>query len=264
MKYKLIMILSITLFLLAAFSGNFVWAKKAAAPVINMEAKYGGRHTLASQLTWNDLYRFGGAAADISYSHFKTVTVKLFTVKEEDILKNRFLVSARDNLNDSDSLYSQGYPITWRGNVFMFNDYFGFFVRESDKGNETLVSLLPLKIKGGARAFIDTTINKLFRERAKQAVYAGSRENINGEDFYVIFCGGWPMTLEFFPADIKNHIVDGTEDELTPAYVALLDEEVDGKLQWIHKSDIGTINGKHYYFDFDSRVVREGYASSSM
>lgn len=83
--------------------------------------------------------------------------------------------------------------------------------------NDATITIQPA---GNASAVIRTTLVKLLRERASQAVYAGDTITIEGEEFYVLGQGGPTGSWLFFPAEIKGILDSGTARDLMPALVA--------------------------------------------
>jgi tetratricopeptide (TPR) repeat protein len=176
------------------------------------------------------MYRYGGIVKDMNFhghAGVRTISLKLWTGNENGALVNKLLVF---DLTATASGYHDGYlqdivkgktEECICGQDGHVDTPLVMSISSLNAGNYAIT----LSPSDGASDAIRTTLNDLFRERARQAVYGGWREgsgttNEDSKDYVInqVQIGGDPAHLHF-PPTIQNHLSDGDASNLSPSVV---------------------------------------------
>ncbi len=216
-----------------------------------MEAKYGGGQ--GGGFGFDALYRYGAVVQDMSFDasgNEHTISLKVQTRKENGYLHNYLAIF---DMTSHEDIFGQVFDMDWRGTKTFYlddrgpyRDYMTLTVT-SFGDNDATITIQPA---GNASAVIQTTLVKLLRERASQAVYAGGTITIGGEDFYVLGQGGAKGALLYFPAKIKGILDSGSAQDLMPELVANVNYFSNGQTVNYTNTDLGEVNGMHYHLEF--------------
>lgn len=220
----------------------------------------------AQGFSWESLYERGGVVMDLSVpgeSVKRRISMKIYTGVDE-----------KGALVDKIGIFDITYP----------NESFGrrFDLGQGGEKTEILDTRNPqspkytLKMEPTATGdmqivfgreglkgpAIKTSLNKLYRLRAQQAVDEGGKITIGKSDFIVLGQGGANGALLFFPADIQERLSKG--ENVKPQLAALVNQRSsDGRNVPIgEKAALGFIDDKGYHLAFNGKKqyweVKEG------
>jgi tetratricopeptide (TPR) repeat protein len=214
-----------------------------------MRSKYGANDG-SNGFSFDSLYRYGGIVQDVSFntgSNAKTVSLKITTAKENGHLVDYLAII--DMTSQSD-IFGRTFNADWRGEQ-------NFELDDRHPGSETMTmtvtsfgdgdAKISIRPMNNASASIEANLSDIYRERARQAVYAGHEFKIGDRKFYQIGQGGAKGSLLFFPKEIKDKLEHGEVRDLSPMFVANVSNHSDKYTQ----SDLGVLDGTHYYLQYE-------------
>jgi hypothetical protein len=243
--------------------------RKAAELQAAMRAKYGANGS--SSFGWDSLFRYGAVVQDMNFDasgNARTISLKIQTRKENGRLVNYLAIF--DITSRSDTFGQVKFSTDWRGNyTFCLDDRGGgcgdpiTLTATSFGDGDAKISIRP---SGNASASIQTNLSDLFRERARQAVYAGGQTRIGEKVFYVLGQGGAKGALLFFPPEIKDKLEHGEVRDLSPMFVAVVNYRgPQGENERFTNADLGVLNGTHYHLELEggSYAVKIGQGQNN-
>ncbi len=210
----------------------------------------------AKDFDFASLYLRGGISEQFVYQSgdkvSRAVSIKIYTVKENGQLVNK--IGVFDVTNPSD-IYGQKFPISTanKESTFALDDRVAgkpkYTLKFEAKDNDTVITFG----REGNPTQMETTLSKLYTQRAEQAVTEGNVAQVGGKSYYVLGQGGAKGSLLFFPPDLKDRIKSG--GSLDPDLAAEVNQRTaDGRNQNIpYKAgrDLGTVDGKPYHLEFN-------------
>jgi hypothetical protein len=160
------------------------------------------------------------------------------------------------DITSKEDTFGQKFSADWRGEQTFFLD------DRSSPGKESMTltvtsfgdgdTKISIRPSDNASASIQTTLADLYRERARQAVYAGGTTKIGEKTFYTLGEGGAKGSLVFFPMEIKDKLEHGEVRDLSPMFVAIVNYRgPSGENASYTQSDLGVLDGTHYYLEFE-------------
>ena len=223
--------------------------EKAAKVEADLRAKYGASDG-SGGFTFDQLYRYGAIVQDMSFNasgNTHTVSLKVHTRKENGHLVTYLTMIDMTSASD---IFGRSFSADWRGEQ-------NFELDDRHPGSEPMTwtvttfgdgdAKISIRPSNNASASIQTTLAEVFRERARQAIYAGGTMKIGEKMFYTLGQGGAKGSILFFPSEIKDKIEHGEVRDLSPMFVANVSLHSDTYTQ----SDLGVLDGTHYYLQYE-------------
>ncbi len=216
-----------------------------------MVAKYGGGR--GSGCDFDCLFRYGAVVQNMAFDasgNERAISLRISTKKENGLLHNYLSVYDITSHNDT---FGQEFDANWTGTKSFwlddrgpYRDWMTLTVTPYGDGDAN-ITIAP---GNNASASIRTSLASLLKERASQAVYAGTTKTIGSRKFYVLGQATAVGSLLFFPLEIKGLLEKGSVQDLMPMLVANVNYRRGDQNVNFNNPDLGDVDGTHYHLEF--------------